>query len=94
MDPREIVIRPLVTEKGTATSSDPESRAYPFEVDARANKVQVRGAIERIYKVRVLDVRTANVHGKRRRIGRTMGVTSHWKKAIVKLHPDDHIDLF
>lgn len=94
MDPREIVIRPLVTEKGTMTSSDEESRAYPFEVHPDANKVMIRQAIEQIYEVKVLDVRTANVHGKRRRSGRTSGVTRHWKKAVIKLHPDYHIDLF
>lgn len=94
MDPREIVIRPLVTEKGTATSSDPERRAYPFEVHPTANKVQIRRAIQEIYKVRVVDVRTANVAGKPRRAGRGMTTTAHWKKAVVKLHPDDHIDVF
>ena len=94
MDPREIVIRPLVTEKGTATSSDPRVRGYPFEVNPSANKIQIRQAVQRIYSVRVLDVRTALVHGKRRRTGRTAGTTRHWKKAVVKLHPDDHIDLF
>ncbi len=94
MDPREIVIRPLVTEKGTHTASQPELRAYPFEVHPSANKTQIRRAIQEIYRVRVLDVRTATVHGKRRRAGRTMGTTRHWKKAVVKLHPEDHIDLF
>ena len=94
MDAREIVIRPLVTEKGTHTATQPQLRAYPFEVHLTANKMQIRLAIEKIYKVRVTDVRTAVVHGKPRRTGRTMGVTRHWKKAVVKLHPDDHIDVF
>lgn len=94
MDPRDIVIRPLVTEKGTHTSSKPTLRAYPFEVRLNANKVQIRHAVEKIYNVRVEEVRTSVVQGKRRRAGRTMGVTRHWKKAVVKLHPDDHIDLF
>ena len=94
MDAREIVIRPLVTEKGTKTASNPELRAYPFEVHPNANKVQIRQAIQKIYSVRVIDVRTAAVHGKPRRAGRGMTLTRHWKKAIVKLHPDDHIDVF
>lgn len=94
MDPREIVIRPLVTEKGTRTSQDPEVRAYPFEVLPTANKVQIRHAIQQIYKVRVVDVRTSQVAGKPRRAGRGMTTTRHWKKAVVKLHPDDHIDVF
>ena len=94
MDAQEIVVRPLVTEKGTASSSSPDRRAYPFEVNPLANKVQIRLAIEKIYHVRVTDIRTANVHGKPRRAGRGVIQTRHWKKAIVKLHPDDHIDVF
>lgn len=94
MDPREIVIRPLVTEKGTMTSTDPEVRAYPFEVHPSANKAMIRGAIEKIYEVRVIDVRTATLRGKSRRYGRSQGRTRERKKAVVKLHPDDHIDLF
>ncbi|MCG3181088.1 MAG: 50S ribosomal protein L23 [Phycisphaerae bacterium] len=94
MDAREIIIRPLVTEKGTHTSGDARRRAYPFEVHQDANKAQVRAAIEKIYSVRVMEVRTANMHGKFRRQGQWMGQTRNWKKAVVKLHPDDHIDLF
>ena len=94
MDPREIIIRPLVTEKGTHTASNARLRAYPFEVHTDANKVQIRQAIEKIYQVRVVAIRTASVQGKPRRQGRTMGTTRHWKKAVIKLHPDDHIDLF
>jgi large subunit ribosomal protein L23 len=94
MDAQEIVIRPLVTEKGTTSSSDPDRRAYPFEVHPLANKVQIRLAIQTIYHVRVTDIRTSAVHGKPRRAGRGMTQTRHWKKAVVKLHPDDHIDVF
>jgi large subunit ribosomal protein L23 len=94
MDARDIVIRPLVTEKGTWSSNDPRTRAYPFEVHPSANKVQIRQAIQQIYSVRVNEVRTANMHGKYRRYGRWFGKTKNWKKAVVKLHPDDHIDLF
>ncbi len=94
MDPREIIIRPLVTEKGTMLSNDEHHRAYPFEVHTSANKVQIRNAIEKIYEVKVEDVRTAMMRGKPRRYGRWFGQTRHWKKAVVKLHPDHHIDLF
>ena len=87
-----VVVRPLVTEKGTFQSE--KMNCYAFEVNAQANKTQVKQAIEKIYKVRVLDVRTANRKGKRRRIGYKFGVTSHWKKAVVVLHSDYHIDLF
>jgi large subunit ribosomal protein L23 len=87
-----VVVRPLVTEKGTYQAQT--LRAYAFQVNAEANKSQIKQAIEQIYNVRVLEVRTANRKGKRRRIGYKMGTTSHWKKAVVVLHPDYHIDLF
>lgn len=68
--------------------------AYSFEVNRKANKTQVKNAVERIYGVKVDKVRTATRKGKQRRRGRTMGMTSSWKKAIVYLKPDYHIDLF
>ena len=61
---------------------------------AKANKTQVRQAIEKIYNVRVLSVRTSNRLGKRRRVRMQYGQTRSWKKAVVVLHPDYHIDLF
>jgi len=63
-------------------------------VNRKANKTQVKNAVERIYGVKVDKVRTAMRKGKQRRRGRTMGMTSSWKKAIVYLKPDYHIDLF
>ncbi len=87
-----VVVRPLVTEKGTHQSE--KMKAYAFEVNPEANKAQIKQAIERIYNVKVLEVRTANRKGKRRRSGYKMGTTSHWKKAVVVLHSDHHIDLF
>ncbi len=86
------IIRPLVTEKGTRQSQT--VNAYPFEVAPEANKQQIKDAIEKIYGVKVLLVRTANRKGKPRRTGRRMGTTRHWKKAVVVLHEDHHIDLF
>jgi large subunit ribosomal protein L23 len=68
--------------------------AYSFEVNRKANKTQVKQAVERIYGVKVDKVRTAIRKGKQRRRGRTIGMTSSWKKAIVYLQPDYHIDLF
>ena len=103
MDAYHTVIRPLVTEKGThqttqshaATKTSPaRGGAYTFEVHPEATKPQIRQAIEKIYHVKVLDVRTSNRKGKRRRVRFKMGTTRHWKKAIVVLHPDNHIDLF
>ena len=87
-----IVIRPLVTEKGTHQSQT--RNAYAFQVATQANKVQIRHAVEKLYGVRVVDVRTAMRKGKPRRTGYRWGTTSHWKKAVVVLHADDHIDLF
>jgi large subunit ribosomal protein L23 len=87
-----IVVRPLVTEKGTFQSQ--ALNAYAFEVAPGANKAQIKQAIEKIYDVKVKEVRTATRKGKARRAGRVMGVTRHWKKAIVVLDPEHHIDLF
>jgi len=87
-----VLIRPLVTEKGTYQGET--LNAYPFEVAKTANKAQIRQAVEKIYNVKVKDVRTANRKGKPRRKGRFMGTTRSWKKAVVVLHEDYRIDLF
>ena len=92
MDDYSIIIRPLVTEQGMHFAN--LKSAYSFEVNKRANKTQIKNAVERIYNVKVQKVRTANRKGKQRRRGRSFGVTSSWKKAIVFLDPDFHIDLF
>jgi large subunit ribosomal protein L23 len=103
MDIYHTIIRPLVTEKGThlssvshdATNSRPaRGGAYTFEVHPKASKGQIRQAIEKIYNVRVLKVRTMNILGKRRRYRLSYGTTRSWKKAVVVLHPEHHIDLF
>lgn len=86
------IIRPLVTEKGTHQST--KLNAYPFQVAADVNKTQIKQAVEKIYNVKVLEVRTANRKGKPRRSRMRMGKTADWKKAVVVLHPDHHIDLF
>ena len=87
-----LIIKPLVTEKGTHQSQT--MKAYAFEVAPQANKAQIRQAVEKIYNVKVVEVRTSNRKGKSRRTGMTFGKTRHWKKAVVVLHPDYHIDLF
>ena len=103
MDIYHTIIRPLVTEKGThqsqvsfeASGSRPaRGGAYAFEVHQDANKAQIREAVEKIYNVRVSSVRTSIRSGKRRRYRATFGQTSSWKKAVVVLKPDYHIDLF
>ena len=68
--------------------------AYSFEVNRRANKAQIKNAVEKIYNVKVQKVRTANYKGKHRRRGRTVGRKASWKKAVVFLNPEFHIDLF
>ncbi len=87
-----VIKKPLVTEKGTHQSQ--ALNAYAFEVAPEASKAQIKQAVERIYNVKVVEVRTANRKGKPRRTGMRWGKTRHWKKAVVVLHPDHHIDLF
>ena len=92
MDDYAVIIWPLITEQGVHFANT--KGAYSFEVNKKANKAQIKGAIERRYSVKVSKVRTANRKGKSRRRGRTLGVTPSWKKAVVFLEPDYHIDLF
>ena len=103
MDIYHVIVRPLVTEKGTHQSQLSHDRtrtrparggAYTFEVHPNVNKAQIRQAIRKIYNVRVLSVRTSIRRGKRRRYRLSFGQTRGWKKAVVVLHPDYHIDLF
>ena len=79
----EVIQRPLVTEKGV-TKKDTE-RTLCFQVHADANKTQVKAAVEKLFKVKVAEVRTAMFDGKLRRRGRFSGYRSDWKKAYVKL---------
>lgn len=92
LDDCDIIIRPLVTEQGMHMAN--VKGAYSFEVNGKANKTQIKNAVERVYGVKVSKVRTANHKGKARRRGRSFGLTAGWKKAVVFLEPDDHIDLF
>jgi large subunit ribosomal protein L23 len=88
----DIIVRPLVTEKSTHVSE--RRNVYTFEVATDANKTQIKDAVEKIYDVKVTGVRTAMQKGKRRRYGRMMGKTRHWKKAFVELDEEHRIDLF
>lgn len=81
-DPRDIIRRPIITEASTAMM---EEGKYVFEVDIRANKFQIRQALEAIFDVKVDRVNTMRVPGKTKRYGRYSGRTPEWKKAIVKL---------
>jgi large subunit ribosomal protein L23 len=88
----EIIIRPLITEK---TSIQKElNNQLSFEVDRRANRVEIKQAIQSIFNVRVAAVKTMQVTGKIKRRGRITGKRRDWKKAIVKLMPGERIDFF
>ena len=85
----DVVRRPLITEKGTAKKE--AERTLCFEVAPEANKVQIKGAVEKLFKVKVESVRTVNVAGKRRGRGRYEGYLSDQKKAYVKLKPGQKV---
>ncbi len=89
---QKIIRRPLVTEKSTRQKE--ESRQYVFEVHRDSNKVEIQSAVERLFKVKVLQVRTSTVLGKIKRLGRRYGKRPDWKKATVTLKEGDRIDFF
>ena len=91
-EPRSVVKRALITEKGTALRE--LRNQYHFEVAKDANKIEIKRAIETIFSVKVGTVRTMQMRGKVRRQGRYVGKRSDWKKAIVTLLPDQKIELF
>ena len=91
-DSFKVIKRPLITEKSTLQKEMHNQLA--FEVDRRANKIEIKKAVERIFKVRVKDVRTMQYQGKQKRLGRTVGRRPHWKKAIVTLQPGEKIEFF
>jgi len=87
----DIIIRPIITEKSSALV---ELNKYTFEVHRSANKIQIRQAIEQIFKVKVLRVNTMNVPSKPKRMGAFVGKTRSWKKAIVSLPEGQRIEFF
>src|SRR5256885_5100061 len=103
--PEQIIRRPLLTEKGTflkETGGRPEGDIDPetlksqllFEVAKDANKVEIRHAVEKLWNVNVVDVRTAVVRGKEKRMGRFVGKRSNWKKAMVTIAAGQNIEFF
>lgn len=92
MEPREVLRRPLLTEK--ATIAREMGGEYAFEVDSRANKIEIKRAVEEIFDVKVKSVRTSNVSGKMKRMGVHQGRRPGWKKALVTLVEGNRIDLF
>ncbi len=89
-DAHDVLLRPLVTEKSLARAE--RRNTYTFEVAPGANKVQIRAAVERLFKVTVTGVRTQIGHGKARRMGRWLGRTADFKKAIVRVKAGDSIE--
>ena len=91
MDARDILIRPLITEKSTQLM---EEGRYVFVVAKKANKIEIAKAVAEVFNVKVANVNTVNVSGKMKRMGRFVGKRSDYKKAIVKLAPGETIEFF
>lgn len=89
---REVIRRPLITER--ATQLQEANGKYSFEVDRRANKIDVKRAVEAMFDVQVTKINTTSVRGKVKRLGRFVGRRSNWKKAIVTLAAGQSIDIF
>jgi len=87
----EVLRRPVITEKNTMLQAQGK---YAFEIAREANKPQIKQAVEKAFKVKVLAVNVMTVPGKTRRVGRQQVLTQSWKKAIVTLKPGDKIELF
>jgi large subunit ribosomal protein L23 len=91
MDPTQVIIRPVVSEKSFVLA---EAGKYTFRVHDKAHKTQIRQAIELLFDVKVVEVRTASVKSKPKRRGHTSGRTRTWKKAIVQVREGDTIPIF
>ncbi len=92
LDPYQVVVRPLITEKATHLSE--RHNAYTFEVNPLATKTEIKAAVQSLFNVKVLDVRTQNRRGKLRRYRAKLGRMRNWKKAIVSLHEEFRIDFY
>ncbi|MDO8786245.1 MAG: 50S ribosomal protein L23 [Syntrophales bacterium] len=87
-----IIKRYVITEKSNIVKD--EYNKYIFEVDCRANKIEISKAVEELFKVKVVDVRVMNVMGKKKRVGKVLGKKRDWKKAIITLTPGSVIEIF
>lgn len=92
MDMYRIIKRSLITEKSTIARD--ENNKFIFEVDRKANKIEIGKAVEKVFKVKVMDVHVMNVSGKKKRVGKILGEKRDWKKAIVTLSPGSRIEIF
>ena len=85
MNPNDILVKPVVTER---TMQEAEEKKYTFNVNKKANKYQIKDAVEEVFGVKVAKISTMNMRGKLKKMGRTQGRRPDWKKAIVTLTPD------
>ncbi|MBW2630214.1 MAG: 50S ribosomal protein L23 [Deltaproteobacteria bacterium] len=92
MDIYSVIRKPLVTEKSTIARD--EENKHLFEVDRRATKIEIRNAVEKIFKVQVVNVHTMNMTGKKKRLGRITGRRRNWKKAVITLAPGGSIEVY
>jgi large subunit ribosomal protein L23 len=92
MNQYEIIRKPIITEKSTLQKEG--DNQLTFEVDRKANRVEIRHAVEKIFNVRVIKVRTIQMKGKVKRVGRTLGKRRDWKKAVVTLAAGENIEFF
>jgi large subunit ribosomal protein L23 len=92
MDIYHVIKEPHVAEKGNLQKE--LFNQISFKVDKRANKVEIKKAVERLFKTKVLDIKTLNIKGKKRRVGKNMGKRPDWKKAIVRLAPGEKVEFF
>ncbi len=92
LEPHQVIIRPLVTEKGVHRAA--RNNHYAFEIHPQASKIDVRQAVEHLFNVVVEKVMTQNRKGKSRRYKQRLGATGDWKKAVVKLNAEHRIDFF
>ena len=92
MDIYRVIMEPHIAEKGNIQKE--MYNQISLKVDRRANKIEIRKAVETLFKTKVLDVKTLNMKGKKRRVGRNIGKKPDWKKAIVKLAPGENIEFF
>jgi large subunit ribosomal protein L23 len=92
VDIYQVIKEPHIAEK--ATHQKEAANQVTFKVDRRANKIEIRQAVETLFKTKVIEVRTMRVAGKQRRIGKSVGRRADWKKAVVKLAPGQNIEFF
>ena len=87
-----VVRSPIITEKSNIQKED--SNKVTFEVDRKANRIEIRNAVQKLFNVKVVDVNVMNFRGKKKRVGRVIGRKSDWKKAVVTFKPGDKIEFF